>query len=66
MLKIPQKYSHEYVCCLPIELEQAIMKEVKKEVTKLHLSDSEKEEAIENANNEKICNLTDTINFEWV
>ena len=66
MIKIPQKYSHEYVCCLPIELEQAIMQEVKKEVAKLHLSDSEKEEAIENANNEKICNLTDTINFEWV
>ena len=66
MIKIPQKYSHEYVCCLSIELEQSIMQEVKKEVANLFLTDSEKQEAIENANNEKLCNLTDTINIEFI
>ena len=66
MIKIPQKYSHEYVCCLPVELEQAIMEEVKKEIETLLLTDGEKQEAIENANNEKVCNLTDTIDIEFV
>lgn len=63
---IPKQYRHEYVCCLPIELEQGIMSEVKKEITSLYLSDLEKQEAIENANNEKVCNLTETINIKFI
>lgn len=63
---IPKQYKREYVCFLPVELEKEIMTEVKKEIAKLHLSDLEKEEAIESANNEKVCNLTDTIKIEFV
>ena len=65
-MKIPKQYKYEYVSCLPEKLESQVMQEVKKEVTNLFLTDSEKQEAIENANNEKICNLTDTINIEFI
>ena len=66
MLKIQKQYMYEYVSCLPIELQSQIMKEVKKEIETLLLTDEEKQEAIESANNEKMCNLTDTIKIEWV
>lgn len=66
ILEIPKQYKHEYVSCLPIELESQIMEEVKKEIRTLFLTDEEKQEAIENANNEKVCNLTETINIKFV
>ena len=66
ILKIPKQYKHEYVSCLPIELESRIMEEVKKEIETLLLTDEEKQEAIENANNEKVCNLTETINIKFI
>ena len=66
MLKIPKKYKYEYVSCLPIELEKSIMKEIKKEIEILLLTEEEKKEVIESANNEKLCNLTDTIQIEWI
>ena len=66
MLKIQKQYKHEYVSCIPIELEKSIMEEVKKVIDTLLLSDSEKKEAIENAQCEKVCNLTDTIQIKWV
>lgn len=65
-LRVPKQYKHEYVCCLPIELEQTIITQVKKEIATLNLTEEEKEEAIENANNEKVCNLTETINIKFV
>ena len=66
MLNIPKKYKYEYVSCLPIELEKSIMKEIKKEIEILLLTEEEKKEVIESANNEKLCNLTDTIQIEWI
>lgn len=66
MLKIPKQYKYEYVSYLPIELESQIMEEVKKEIKTLLLTEEEKQEAIENANNEKVCNLTETINIKFV
>ena len=66
MLKIPKQYRNEYVSCLPIELESQLMEEVKKEIKTLVITEEEKQEAIENANNEKVCNLTDTINIKFV
>ena len=66
MLKIPKQYKYDYTCCLPEKLERQVMQEVKKEVANLLLTDSEKQEAIENANNEKVCNLTDTISIEFI
>ena len=65
-MKINKQYKHEYVSCLPSELESKIMNEVKKTVTTLPLTDEEKQEAIESANNEKVCNLTDTIEIEFI
>ena len=66
MIKINRSLSHEYVSCLPKELESTIMSAVSKEIYTLLLSDSEKQEAIENANNSKICELTDTIEIEFI
>ena len=66
MLKISKQYRNEYVSCLPIELETKIMEEVKKEIGVLLLTEEEKQEAIENANNEKVYNLIDTIDIEFV
>ena len=66
MLKINKLYAHEYVCCLPKSVSSEIMNEVKKAVSALHLTDNEKIEACENAECEKLCNLTDTINIEFI
>ena len=65
-VKLEKKYSHFYLCQLPQDKQNEIMNAIKIEVNKLLLTDEEKKEAIENAEYEKICNLTDTINFEWV
>lgn len=64
-MNIPKIYRHEYVCCLPKELEIAIMEEVKAEIATLLITDKEKAEAIENANYSKACDLTDTIEIEF-
>ena len=66
MLKIQKQYMHEYVSCVPIHLKSQIMEEVKKVIDTLLLSDSEKKEAIENAQCEKVCNLTDTIDIKFI
>ncbi len=63
---VSKEYKHEYVCCLPKELEQTVMNEVKKEINFLHLTNNEKQEAIENANNSKLCDLTDTIEIKFI
>lgn len=66
MIKLNKKYKYEYVACLPIELENRIMIEIKKAVAPLLLTEKEKQEAIECAECEKICNLTETIDIEFV
>lgn len=65
-IKIPKQYSSKYVCCLPKQLELKIMSKVKKAISSLLLTDFEKQEAIENAYNEKVTNLTDTIKIKWI
>lgn len=67
MVRLEKKYLHGYYLCqLPRIKQDAIMREVKKVVNTLLLDDVKKKEAIENAECEKVCNLTDTIDFEWV
>ena len=66
MLKINKSYAHEYVCCLPKSLSCEVINEVKKAVSALHLTDIEKKEAVENAECEKLCNLTDTIEIQFI
>jgi len=66
MIKINKELSHEYVCCLSQKIESKIMKEVRKEIANLLLTDAEKQEAIENANNGKVCDLTDTIKIKFI
>lgn len=65
-MTVSKQYKHKYVCCLPKELEQAVMNEVKKSINSLHLTDEEKQEAIQNANDSKVCDLTDTIEIEFI
>lgn len=65
-MKIAKQYSQEYIQCLPKELEKSIINEIKKAISELALSDIEKADAIENAYNEKVCNLTDTITLEFI
>lgn len=66
MIAIPKTYKFEPVCCIPADLEKQIMTKIKKEVASLLLTDTEKQEAIENANNEKIINLTNTIKIKFI
>ena len=56
MLKVSKQYKHEYICCLPVKLESRVMKEVMNKIGMLPLAEKEKQEAIENACNEKLCN----------
>lgn len=61
MMRISEKYKFEYVCCLPKSIEAAIMKRVEKVIYSLLLTESEKEQALEDANTSKVCDLTETI-----
>ena len=65
-MKIPRKYQHEYICCLPHSLENQIMTGVRDNISKLLLNKKEKKEAIENANCSKVCDLEDTISIQYV
>lgn len=65
-MNIEKIYMHTYVCCLPKTMEAKIMKAVRKKISSLLLSEEEKQAAIKNAQIEKVCNLTDTINLRFV
>lgn len=65
-MKIPKIYSGEYLCCLPPELYRSIIDAVEIAISKLYLSEDEKQNAIYNANCEKLYSLTDTINLIFV
>jgi hypothetical protein len=65
-MNIPKQYIHEYVSCIPETLEITIVNAIRNAVSKLYLIESEKEEAIEKAKNSKVCDLTDTININFV
>lgn len=65
-MRIPKIYRGEYLCCLPPELYRVIIDAVEIAISKLYLSESEKQNAIYNANCEKLYNLTDTINLIFV
>ena len=65
-MNIPRKYQHEYICCLPQSLESQIMAEVRQNIEQLLLNKEEKQEAIENANLSKVCDLEDTILIQYV
>lgn len=65
-MKIPRRYKHEYICCLPKTLENRIMVAINKNISELLLNEEEKQEAIENANCSKVCDLEDTIRIEYV
>lgn len=65
-MRIPKIYRGEYLCCLPSELYRSIIDAVELAISKLYLSDSDKKEALYNANCEKLYNLTDTINIVFI
>lgn len=65
-MRIPKIYRGEYLCCLPPELYHSIINAVGTAISKLYLSESDKKEALYNANCEKLYNLTDTINLIFV
>lgn len=65
-MKIPRRYKHEYICCLPKTLENRIMAAVRENISDLLLNNEEKKEAIENANCSKVCDLEDTIQIKYV
>ena len=66
-IKLEEKYLHGYYLCqLPQEKQDEIMEEVRRVVDELLLTEKEKKEAIENAECEKVCSLTDTVEFEWI
>lgn len=62
-MNIPKKFKYEYVCCLPKDLEAAIMERVEKAIHSLLLSEEEKKQALEDANTSKVCDLTETIDI---
>lgn len=65
-MKISKVYRGEYLCCLPPELCRSIIDAVELAISKLYLSDSDKKEALCNANCEKLYNLTDTIDLIFI
>lgn len=65
-MKIPNRYKHEYVCCLPTSLEKEIMSEVELSVEKLKIEPEERNCILCDAHNSIVCDLTDTINIEFI
>lgn len=65
-MTISKEYKHEYISCLPESIETEIMNAICKEISTLLLTDSEKQEAIENANCSKVCDLEDTIQIIYI
>ena len=65
-MRILRKYQFEYVSCLPEELKRQIIEEVSEIVSELLLNKEDKQEAIENANCSKVCDLEDTITIQYL
>lgn len=65
-MKILTKYRVKYISCLPQSLQYQIMAEVKRNISQLLLNKEEKQEAIEDAHNSKICNLEELIHIEYI
>lgn len=65
-MKVPKQYQFENVCCLPATMEKTIMSAVRKNISKLLLNKEEKQEAIENANCSKVCDLENTIKIQYI
>lgn len=65
-MRILVRYKHEYVSCLPKPLESQIMAEITRNILQLLLNKEEKQEAIQNANCSKVCDLEDTIQIVYV
>lgn len=62
---VPKQYKYEYIDNIPLRLTLRLIEEIKTKIGMLNLTEKEKQEAIENACDEKLCNLTDTIEIEW-
>lgn len=65
-IKISKRYRFEYVCNIPSHIKYIIMQSIKKSVKNLLLDKKEKMEAIENAENSKICDLEELIHIEYI
>lgn len=63
---VPKQYKYEYIDSIPLRLTLRLIEEIKTKIGMLNLTEKEKQEAIKNACDEKLCNLTDTINILWV
>ena len=66
MIKIPSELSQKYVYELDDTLQLAIKHELGKEDALLELNSREYLSAVESAMNEKVTNLTDTIEIEFI
>lgn len=66
VMKIPKQYQFENICCLPVTMEKTIMAAVRKNISNLLLNKKEKQEAIENANCSKVCDLEHIIKIQYI
>lgn len=63
-ITIPKRYSQTYVSCLPIELEKLITDKVRNNYG--YLVEDDFYTMLDNVLCEKVTNITDTINIEFV
>ena len=66
MIKIPSKLSQKYVCELDGTLQKQIKHELEKELIEYSSSDFEYSILVESAMSEKVTNLIDTIEIEFI
>lgn len=66
IMKISKQYQFENICCLPVTMEKTIMAAVRKNISNLLLNKKEKQEAIENANCSKVCDLEHMIKIQYI
>ena len=66
VIKIPSELSQKYVCELDDTLQNQIKHELEKELLEYSSSDFEYLILIESTMNEKVTNLTDTIEIEFI
>ena len=66
MIKIPSELSQKYVCELNDTLQNQIKHELEKELIEYSSSDFEYSILVESAMSEKVTNLIDTIEIEFI
>lgn len=65
-ITISKEYYYCYVSQLPKQIQNSVLITIEAALSSTLLTETEKQTAINKAANERLCNLTDTINIQFI